>query len=436
MKKNFSSSDISNYHDKINENINMLNFNYTNNPTFSNNNNLLNSQSISNIDLNNLNNISFNNLKNQNHNLKKQIIILTKRIKEYENNYIKDNDRKTNQLKEFSELESNYNNEINNKNKIINSMQEENDYLKKYINQMDNDLNVLKDEVKHLLISKRQREKEKENNINNQKIFDMQQNINKDNNLIDLVKKYSNEIVNLKTQNANLINHLNVINNNNNNVIIKEEIEKMKIKQNEDKFKFDNFLNNLVKEINEELFVISQWVETYFGNEYDKGYEIPSLLNDLENKNNDRFNLINFDMIKASLEKSASRLNNIINNKEIEIIKLTNIIKEKDNKYNELQKEIIKMRQKHIELNSFNDQLLLQKEQDKKNNLMNKNIIDSLKQNDINSKNNNINYLKYLYQIINKEINLILSDINFRSYHDKFINVKDKDNIYKKKPIK
>ena len=64
-------------------------------------------------------------------------------------------------------------------------------------------------------------------------------------------------------------------------------------------------------------------------------------------------------------------------------------------------------------------------EQERKNALINKNIINNLKQNDTNSKNNNINYLKYLYEIINNEINSILSDINFQAYHDKFINIKD-----------
>ena len=428
MKKNFSSSDIS-------KNPEFLNYNYKNYQTDSDENNLLNS------DVNayfNINNTNFNILQKQNQNLKNQIVILTKRIKEYENDYIKDNDRKTNQLKEFSEIESNFNKEINNKNNIINSLKEENNYLKNYINQMDNDINNLKEEVKNLLILKKERERQKEQdiNLNKQNVVNSQQNINIENNLINLVKKYSNEIVYLKTKNTNLINQLNILNNINQNKTINEEIKKFKIKQEEERSKFDNFLNNYIKEINEELFVISQWIETYFGNEYDKEYEIPSLLNDMEKNNNDKINLINFDLIKATLEKSTSRLNNIINNKELEIIKLTNTLKEKDNKYNELQREIIKMKQKQSELNNVKDQLIFQKEQEMKNTLINKTIIDNLKQSDLNSKNKNINYLKYLYKMINQEINLILSDTNLRPYHDKFINIQESNNEFNIDPSK
>jgi hypothetical protein len=205
-----------------------------------------------------------------------------------------------------------------------------------------------------------------------------------------------------------------------------------KILQNQEKISFDNFLNDFIKQINEEIFVISQWVETYLGNEYDKGYEIPSLTFDLtdKNNNNNKMKLINFDLLKSSLEKSATQLNSIINDKDTEIIKLTNVIKEKDSKYNEMNKEIIKMKQKQIDLNKEKDQLILQQEQERKNHLINKNIINNLRQSDENNKKNNIKYLKYLYQLIHKEMNSILSDINFRAYHDKFININQNDNIF------
>ena len=156
----------------------------------------------------------------------------------------------------------------------------------------------------------------------------------------------------------------------------------------------------------------------------------------MEKNNNYKINLINFDLIKATLEKSTSRLNNIINNKEHEINKLTNTLKEKDNKYNELQREIVKMKQKQSELNNVKDQLIFQKEQEMKNTLINKTIIDNLKQSDLNSKNNNINYLKYLYKMINQEINLILSDTNLRPYHDKFINIQESNNEFNIDPSK
>ena len=424
MKKNFSSSDItknkSQYDNNENQNHLNLNFNYSNNLIGNNLNDLIESK-IEQTD--NINNSMVISLQKKNQNLQNQIIILTKRIKEYENNYINNNNTKTNQLKEFSELESALNNEINSKNKIISSMQEENDYLKNYINKIDNDINILKDEVKNLLKSKRDREKEIENRTNNQKIINSPQNNILDNNLLEIVQKYSNEIIYLKKQNQNLINHLNILNTNNKNNLTNEEFERMQIEKNEEKSKFQNFLNNFVKELNEEVFVLSQWIETYLGNDFDKGYEIPSLMNDLEI--NDKMNLINFNLLKSSLEKSVVKLNTILNNKETEIIKLNNIIKEKENKNDELKKEIIGIRQKQIELNEMKNELLLQQEKERNDNLSNKNIINSLKQNNQDFQKNNINYIRSLYQMINKEINSIMSDINFSSYHDKFINVKN-----------
>ena len=431
MKKNLSSSDITKkkfqLYNNENQNISNLNYNYSNNLTDNNLNDLVNDEIDS---TNNLNNSMFNILQKKNQNLKNQIIILTKRIKDYENNYINDNNRKINQLKEFSELESDLNNQINNKNKIINSIQEENNYLKSYINKMDNDINILRDEVKNLLISKREQEKEIESRLNNQNIINSP---NENKNLLEIVKKYSDEIIYLKNENQNLINHLNILNNNNKNNLINEEIERIKIEKNEEQSKFQKFLNNFVKEINEEIFVLSQWIETYLGNEYGKGYEIPSLMNDLEI--DDKMNLINFDLLKSSLEKSVMKLNTILNNKENEVIKLNNIIKEKENKNDELKKEMIGIRKKQIELNDIKNELILQQEKDKNDNIKNKNIINNLKQSNQNFQNNNINYIKYLYEMINKEINAILSDINFSSYHDKFINIREKDNIYNKKEI-
>ena len=158
-----------------------------------NSNNLLNENDT---------NISMNILQKQNLNLKNQIVALTKRIKEYENDYIKDKDSKTNQLKEFSQIEIELNNQINQKTKIINSLQEENDYLKNYINQMENDLNGLKNEVKNLLKLKLSDESKMEfNNL-------------KESNMGELVKKYSNEISYLRNQNNSLMNSLHLMNDN------------------------------------------------------------------------------------------------------------------------------------------------------------------------------------------------------------------------------
>ena len=270
-------------------------------------------------------------LQKQNKNLQEQILILTKRIKEYEKDYITNNDKKTIQIKEFAEKEKELVNLINTKNEIINSLNDENNRLKIYINQTEQDLNLLRKEVKNLLELKIKREKDKElekNIINNQ---------NED--FLDIMKKYSDEIIYLKEQN----------NNDKYRYISNEENIKSKILQS----KFENYLNDFIKEINEEIFVLSQWIETYLGKEYDKGYEIPSLINDIDNNNiyMNKVNLINFNLIKSSLEKSIININSIINIKENEIIKLNNILKNKEDKYNEIKKDLVKVKDKYIELN-------------------------------------------------------------------------------------
>ena len=88
------------------------------NPSNSENNKDLNMQNnnLNNIiDSNMINNNNISVLQKQNKNLQNQILILTKRIKEYEKDYIMHNDQKTNQIKEFAEIEK----ELNNSKKIM-----------------------------------------------------------------------------------------------------------------------------------------------------------------------------------------------------------------------------------------------------------------------------------------------------------------------------
>ena len=312
---------------------------------------------------------------------------------------------------------------------LIDPVQEENNYLKAYINQMDKDINVIKEEVNKLLLLKREKEKGKEN-INNNNI-QMEKYINNNsvpendniNHLIDLVKQYSNEINYLKTQNENLVKNLNIMNNNLQNSIEKNENEKIKIIQKEEKSKYDNYISNFVKDINSELFTISQWMENHLINEYIeyKEYkEMPSKVECL--RKNDDLNLIKFDIIKDSIDKSCKKLNSIVNKKDKEITQLTNIIKEKENKYNEL-------RHKIIDLTNENNQLLFmhekEKEKQKKKTMENKTIPYSFNY----DQNSEFNYLNNLYEIIQREINSILSDNNLKVYHDNLIKVKEEGNL-------
>ena len=325
-------------------------------------------------------------LQKQNKNLQEQILILTKRIKEYEKDYIMNNDKKVIQIKEFSEKEKELIYQINSKNEIIKSLNDENIRLKMHINQTEEDLNLIKQEVKNLLRLKIKREKDKE----------LEKNIiyNQNEDFIDIMKKYSDEILYLKEQNNKLINNLNILTQNNDDKFgytSNEENIKSRILHS----KYEIYFNDFVNKINEELFILSQWIETYLGKEYDKGYEIPSLINDIDNNiYMDKINLINFNLIKSSLEKSIININSIINNKENEIIKLNNIIKNKDNKFNEIKKDFIKVKDKYIELNYENKTLRLEKENEDKMILSHKSLINDLKENYGNFSEYSPNYLK------------------------------------------
>jgi hypothetical protein len=244
------------------------------------------------------------------------------------------------------------------------------------------------------------------------------------------MKKYSDEILYLKEQNKKLINNLNIMNLNNENKIANNEAAKREIIYQQEMSNFDNFINEFAKEINEELYVISQWIETYLSNDYDKNYEIPSLINDSGKIKNCRINLINFNLIKSSLEKSSIQLNDIISKKENEIINLKNIIKEKENQFNELKKDCIKLKEKLLELNNRNDELKIENEEGKKISLNNKKILDNIRKDGEKNNINNLNYLMELYKIIENEIDIILSDENFKVYHNNLINLKQNDKIY------
>ena len=371
---------------------------------------------------NSVNNDNFNFLQKQNKNLQNQISILTKRIKEYEKDYIMNNDQKLIQIKEFYEKEKELNNIIQEKNQLINKLNKENENLKFSFNQTEKDLNMLKQDVKNVLELKKKSEAEKE--------LEKKISENQSEDLIDMMKKYSDEIFYLKEQNRKLINNLNMmtISNDDKKINISNQ-EEMKLRM--ERTKFENFLDIFVKEINEELFVISQWIETYLGREYDKGFEIPSLINNIDDKvYNKKINQINFNLIKESLEKSTIQLNSVISNKENEIIKLNNIIKGKDNKYKELKKELIRTKDKHKKLTNENDILKVEKENEVKMVLNHKTLLEDLRKNEEKCRDNNFSYLKEIYKTIQEELNLILSDENFKIYHEKIFNLKESHDIY------
>lgn len=398
-----------------------LSENYINNTIEYNGNNILLTASTNNNDhkyyLTTDRDISYDNinfLQNQYINLQKQLKILTKRIKEYDNKYNKSSSRKKNS-KKYNVSETNLYNK-NDKDPVLDPVQEENIYLKNYINQMDKDINIIKEEVNKLLLLKREKEKGKENINNNEN--KMNEYVNNHyipendniNHLIDLVKTYSKEINYLKSQNENLMKNLNIMNNNLQNSIEKKQSENIKIIQKEEKLKCENCITNFIKDINAELLNISQRMEKHLVNEYIEYKEIPSE----SLPKNDYLNLIKFDLIKDSLDKSCKKLNSIINKKDKEIAQLTKIIKEKENKFNEL-------RQQNIDLSNEKNQLLFMHEKT----MENKSKLSSVNY----CQNSEFNYLNNLYEIIQREINSILVDNNLKVYHENLIKVKEEGNF-------
>ena len=270
------------------------------------------------------------NLKNQNKNLQNQITVLTGRIKVYENDYLEKTKSLTNQIKNFSITEMNYKNEIENKNKIILKLQNENKYLKEQINEMEEIFLSLKKEVKSLLINQTLNNNNNKNKINNMNIRkrsystnkiitvpklvvkekDNSENERRINELVNIVKQYSKEIAKLKEENLNLSQSLNNYNNLNNNT-------NSTLTQND-----DSLLMKIANIINSELYLITQWIETYMGDDYDKNFEVPSLFNDGENNfNEDDFinkinNCIQINNLKNCLEKSRIKINSILNKNE------------------------------------------------------------------------------------------------------------------------
>ena len=387
-------------------------------------NSLLDSTKNNNIQ-NDINKPDFDIISKQNKNYQNQILLLTQRIKEYEKDCVKKNSREENQIKEFMLLETNLKIKINEKDEIISSLESENNFLKEQLNNMENNFEQLKNEVKKLILIKTE-QKNIENNINSNNINPKETtnlNINQSNELLELIQKYSIEISKLKKQNEILTNTLqsqnqsiNNINNPNNNLINSQNIK-------------DSIINNYANEINKEMYIISRWIDTYLVCEFNKDFEVPSLINeenDIENAPM-KLNLVNFKILKKSLDNAIQNLNNIINSKETEIIEIRNLLSEKEFKFNELKKELSLTKKNLYELRNDNEGLIQQLEQSKKDFQYNMDAFNKIKLSANKDKENQILYLSNIYTIINKQINTVLQDINFKAYHEKFLSTRHKN---------
>ena len=372
------------------------------------------------------------NLKIQNKNLQNQINVLTGRIKVYENDNIEKIKSLTSQIKNFGVTEMNYK-------KQIQKLENENKYLKEQLNEMEEIFISLKKEVKSLLVNHTLSNNNSKNNINNKKrshstnqknkIITVPKLVVKEkenpeterrlNELVNIVKQYSKEISKLKKENLNLSNSLQTYNNNfqNNN-------SNLSTLQNDDSLlmKFSNIINN-------ELYLITQWVETYMGDDYDKNFDVPSLFNDEEsNFDNDDINYklnncIQFPSLKNCLEKSRTKINSLLNKKEKEYIDMKNLLKQMEFKNNQMKEEINNLRKEVLDINTKDLNLNKIYNDLQKDNKKNEDLISELKTTLIQSKNIYDKYLNNIYEVVNNEINETLKDNNFKAFHDKLLNI-------------
>ena len=362
----FASTTNSTFVDQLKKNINNDNFNYYNN-----------------LD----NSVNEENLKNKVKILQNKITILTKRINIYENEYFTKNQYFTEQMKNFGIIEKNYKNQIDNLNLSIEELKKENEILKRKIGKNINN--------------------ENERNLSNHKIIEYEinnlENQKQVNNLINLVREYSKEISKLKEENFNLKNETynnNMLNQNN-----------LNYKNN------DYIIMHISNYINNELYLINQWIDTYIGDYYDKNYEVPSLLNDDSFYNDNLIfklkNYLKIDLLKHTLEKSRNNINCLLNQNEKNLIEYKNLFKQIENQNFKLKNELSDLKRQLMDLNYGKNV--------ENNNRTNENENNKLKSILIKSKEMNDKYLNEIYLIISNELNDILKDFNFQFFHNKII---------------
>jgi septal ring factor EnvC (AmiA/AmiB activator) len=181
--------------------------------------------------------------------------------------------------------------------------------------------------------------------------------------------------------------------------------------------------------MNNEINLICKWIDTYMGDNYDKNYDIPSLINeeinffsDIHDSNNLNLKLNNylqFDLLKKSLEKSRNKINNILNQNERKLIEYKTLLKEMKIKNSELKGEI---NQLNNEITNLKDNKLKSSNNNQIEKQKNENKINELKEIFSKTKEENEKFLTHLYDIILKELNDILRDDTFKSFHKNILN--------------
>ncbi len=347
----------------------------------------------------------------QNKNLQNKIVVLTERIKIYENEYFEKTNYLTEQIKNFNIVEINYKNEINNQNLKIEQLEKENKELKNKINGIElnsknNNKENINDNIYYNKLNNIPKLNFNENENNN---IDTE---NKVKDLINLIKEYSKEISKLKQENINLKSNKNNIN----NLYNKND---MNLYNNN-----DSIIIAISNYVNKEINLINEWIDTYIGDYYDKNYPIISLFNEGINEFNDN-NILSsqlkdcfqFDLLKNTLEKSRNKINNYLNQNEANVVEYKILLKKTESRNLELKNEINNLKQ---ELFNLDKNRFIKEEEMNQN--KNKQLRNEFKLNLNQSNVYNEKYLNSLYEMISKELNDTLKDFHFKAFHDKLIN--------------
>ena len=394
-------------------------------------------------------------LQLQNKNYQDQIQVLQEKVNYYETDYFTKTTNLTNQIKNFGITEKKLKKEINDKNITISKYEKENKYLKSQICEMEKSVLYFKKEVKELYNSRQNNYQIPQKDSNNHEYIKKQcvNQINtieydsKIRELIGLLKQYSDEISKLKNENISLNQALsNYVHNpptprDNKESFNENELRTMNMHQNSissctctcNNVSNENEMNKIIVDmstiINNELLFITQWIDTYLGNNYDKHFEVPSLLG--ENNEANYFN-VNFDMLKSSLENSRNRINHELNYQENSVQEMKSMLSQSEIKNASLKSELSELRRKLYLVNE--------------NELKVRDILDS-NDKQIKIQNEKINtldmtiekmkkeygeYLDNLYKIISDEINSVLHDNNFQAFHSNIICI-GKDDCYSNK---
>ena len=348
--------------------------------------------------------------------------------------------------------------EFSYKNKEHNNLQNKIFNLKKTLEEMSNDKKKTKKKISQLSLVIKQHLEEIEK-IRNKISFIKNENKNletENSNIKRNIKEYEKQISDLtidlneteeeinsfikinkielskfKKSNYNLINEINGLkkklkelkNNNKDKHLLENELMKTK-KENEKKEiimgEYNNIINDLYEKINKYLFLISNWLEIYFGN-YSEIFNIDDLpiINNLK--------LINFDLLVDCLDKKRTIINSNslkLNSQYKELKCDKGLISKKIDELKEnnefLRKEIEKC---NLERNNINEEI---NKLYKKLNLFNNG--------DINKSKINLNELKGEKNILNNSVQILKNNINNIKNYNKDLKdkIKENENIKKR----